>query len=250
VLEDLEGYVELALASKGGFSVLPLLLTGDPGVGKTHFAKCLANALSLPYQFLSMGTMSAGWVLSGSAPTWSGARHGKIAASLIDSDFANPLYLIDELDKTGGDSRYDPYGALLQLMERDTARHFKDEFLDVALDASSVVWVATANDAARIPDYILSRMAVYEVPAPTQDQGRVIAANIFSALCAEHGWAFEAVLSPDTQDAVSRVAPREMKKKLLDGVAHAMRAKRGSLLPEDVRSSHVRESRKMGFLAQ
>lgn len=247
VLEDLSNHIELSLVRREGFSMLPVLLAGDPGVGKTHFAKCLANALALPYQFVSMGTMSAGWVLSGSSPSWSGARHGKVAEGLIDSDFANPLYLLDELDKTGGDARYDPFGALLQLLERDTARHFKDEYLDVPLDASGIVWVCTANDLSRLPDHILSRMAVYEVPAPTPEQAQVIAGNIYGGLRSEHAWAFEPDLDASTMEVLALVPPREMKKRLLDGMASAIRDRRERLLPSDIRSSHVRSTRPIGF---
>lgn len=250
VLEDLANYIELSVVNRGGLNLLPILLAGDPGVGKTHFAKCLSKALSVPFQFVSMGTLSAGFVLAGSAPTWSGARHGKVAEALIDDQFANPLYLMDELDKTGGDSRYDPYGALLQLMEKETAQHFKDEYLDVPIDASSIVWVATANDASRIPDYILSRMAVYEVPAPTPQQARVIAANIYAALRREHTWPFEESLREQALDVICQVPPREMKKKLLDGMASALRQRREWLQASDIRSSHVKSSRSIGFVSQ
>lgn len=250
VLDDLTSYIELALIGKGGLNILPVLLAGDPGVGKTHFAKCLANALDMPYQFMSMGTMSANWVLAGSAPTWSGARHGKVAEALIDNEFASLLYLIDELDKTGGDSRFDPFGALLQLMEKETAQNFKDEFLDVEMDASSILWVATANDPTRIPDYILSRMAVYEVPPPTPAEAQIIAHNIYTGLRANLDWPFEENLRPDTLDAVSHVPPRELKKKLLDGMACAYRAKRDWLAPDDIRSSHVKSKRSIGFMAK
>lgn len=249
VLNDLSAYLELSLQTKRGLSILPVILAGDPGVGKTHFAKTLSQALSLPYQFVSMGTLSAGWILSGSAPSWSGARHGKVAETLIESDYANPVYLIDELDKTGGDSRYDPYGALLQLLEKETAQHFKDEFLDLSIDASAILWVATANRLELIPDYILSRCAVYEVPAPTADQARVIAGNIYSTLRSQHDWPFEVTLSEPALHALERIPPREMKKKILDAMACAVHHRRDRILAEDIRSSHVKVSRTIGFVA-
>lgn len=249
VLEDLSNRIELAVVNKRGLAMIPVLLAGEPGVGKTHFAKQLARTLGLSYQFLSMGTMSAGWVLGGSAPTWSGARHGKIAATLIESNFGNPLYLLDELDKTGGDSRYDPYGALLQLLERDTAQHFKDEYLDVSIDASAIVWVATANDISRIPDYILSRMDVYDVPAPTKDDAIHIAQRIYDGLRAELDWEFEPVLPVALHDLVSVIAPRDMCKKLRDAMASAVRARRTRLAAADIKATHVKQARSIGFTA-
>ena len=249
VLEDLSNHIELAVVNKRGLAMIPVLLAGAPGVGKTHFAKQLAKSLGLSYQFLSMGTMSAGWVLGGSAPTWSGARHGKIAASLIEGDFGNPLYLLDELDKTGGDSRFDPYGALLQLLERDTAQHFKDEYLDVSINASAIVWVATANDVSLIPDYILSRMAVYEVPAPSQDEAFYIAQRIYDGLRAEMDWAFEPELPAALYALVTEIAPRDMRKKLLDAMACAVRGKRTQLLAADIKATHVKQARSIGFTA-
>lgn len=249
VVEDLANYVALAAVRKEGFALTPILLAGDPGVGKTHFSKCLAQALNLSHHFISMGTLSANWVLSGSAPTWQGARHGKVAGALIDAPFANPLFLLDELDKTGGDSRFDPFGALLQLMERDTATHFRDEYLDVPLNMSKVVWISTANDISRVPDFILSRMSVYEVPAPTRDEARAIANNVYSTLRKEHDYPFPPELDDDTLSELETVVPRQMTKRILDGMASTVRMKGERLTPAGVRASHEKTARGIGFLA-
>lgn len=247
VLEDLGNTLELSLHSKGSGLSGPILLAGEPGVGKTYFAKRLAQALGLSYQFVSMGTMSAGWVLSGSAPTWSGARHGKVAQVLIEDRFANPLFLLDELDKTGGDSRYDPFGALLQLMEPETAQHFVDEFLDVHLNASAFVWVATANHVEAVPDYILSRMSVYEVPSPTLEESRVIADNVYESLRATYTWAFEPALGDDAHESLAKVPPRVMRRVLQDAMAVCCLNKRTCLQRSDFKDAS-KPARSMGFV--
>lgn len=250
VLQDLSSYLALSLTGKKGLHILPVLLAGDPGVGKTHLAKTLAKALGLPYEFVSMGTVTAGWVLSGSASTWQGAKWGKVAQSLVESQFANPVFLLDELDKATGHDRYDPFGALLQLMEKETASHFKDEYLDVALNASCVVWLATANRPELIPDYILSRMAVYEVPAPTFEQAHVIAQNVYQALLSNLGLEMEPELSTEVLGILGTVPPREMKKRLMDALAHAVKDGRQVLNPQDLgQRTKPTTSRPIGFIS-
>ena len=88
---------------------------------------------------------------SGASSQWKGARPGKVFETLVDGQYANPVMVVDEIDKAGGEHAYDPLGALYGLLEHDTAGSFTDEFAEVPIDASQVIWVATANDGRAIP---------------------------------------------------------------------------------------------------
>lgn len=247
VIDDLKKYLYLAVEGNESMSFMPILLAGDPGVGKTHFAKTLAKTMGLDFEFCSMGSMTAGWVLSGSSSSWQGARHGKVAQKLIEGETANPVFVLDELDKAGGDSRYDPMGALLQLLEKETSTDFKDEFLDVPMDTSVILWVATANDLSRIPGPILSRMAVYEVPSPDIDQAAQIAQLVYEGLLREHRWRFPPELPQGVLDALTHVAPREMKKRLVDAMGTALLKGRKTLVSDDVSNAQFGKRQGIGF---
>jgi ATP-dependent Lon protease len=247
VVTDLKKYLRLAVDGDESMSFVPLLLAGDPGVGKTHFAKMLAKTLGLDYEFCSMGSLTAGFVLGGSAPTWQGARCGKVASKLIEGETANPVFVLDELDKAGGDSRYDPMNTLLQLLETETATHFKDEFLDVALDTSVILWVATANDLGRIPEPILSRMSVYEVPSPTAEQAALIAQMVYAGVLAEHKWKFDPELATTVVEALAAIAPRDMKKRLIDAMGSAAMRGARTLAVDDVAGPRRPKKNPIGF---
>ena len=181
VLDDVRRQLALCEDSRDALEITPLLLLGPPGVGKTHFARELAQLLGTGMGFVSMSSLTAGWVLSGASSQWKGARPGKVFETLVDGPYANPVMVVDEIDKAGGEHAYDPLGALYSLLEHDTAGHFTDEFAEVPVDASQVIWVATANDGRAIPEPILNRMNVYEVQAPDRDAARNIAARLYRA---------------------------------------------------------------------
>lgn len=248
VLDDLSRYLGLSLAGGAGVNVMPVLLLGDPGVGKTHFGKRLATALGTEFEFISMNALSAGFVITGSSSTWKGAKCGKVAERLVRGKFANPVVLLDEVEKATGSTQSDPMAALYQLLEPETSRAFHDEFIDIDLDASQVFWVLTANSLEGIPPPLLSRMAVYEVPPPTPEQAAGIAQRIYAGLLRELKLQnVESELPHSVLDKLSEVSPREMRKTLLDGLGFAVAAGRKALIPEDVRVKSEAGKRKIGF---
>jgi ATP-dependent Lon protease len=248
VLDDMKRYLGLALAGGGSFNVMPVLLLGDPGVGKTHFGKRLAAALGTEFEFIGMNALSAGFIITGSSSSWKGAKCGKVADRLVRGQFANPVVLLDEVEKASGSTQSDPMAALYQLLEPETSSAFRDEFIDLEIDASKVFWVLTANSIEGIPEALLSRMAVYEVPSPTPQQAAAIAQRIYGGLLKELRLnTFDRQLGESVQSKMSEASPREMRKVLLDGLGHAVAQRRTALTPEDVRLKAEGGKRKIGF---
>jgi ATP-dependent Lon protease len=248
VVDDLTRYLGLAHAGDGGFNVMPILLLGDPGVGKTHFAKRLAKTMQTECELISMNALSAGFVITGSSASWKGAKCGKVAERLVRGQYANPVVVLDEVEKASGSSQSDPLAALYQLLEPETSRAFRDEFIDVEIDASQIFWVLTANSTDGIPSPLLNRMAVYEVPAPTPEQAAAIAQRIYAGLLRElHLGKFAPQLDGAVIDRLAGVSPRDMRKTLLDSLGDAVAAGREQVKPADIRIKPGTGKARIGF---
>jgi ATP-dependent Lon protease len=249
VLDDIKRQLALCQDSRDALEITPMLLLGPPGIGKTHFAREVSKLLGTGLGFVSMSSLTAGWVLSGASSQWKGARPGKVFETLVDGVYANPVMVIDEIDKARAEHAYDPLGALYSLLEHDTAEAFTDEFADVPIDASQVIWVATANDERAIPEPILNRVNVFEVQAPDRDAALLIAKRLYASIRAAHDWGQR--FEPEPGDAVlermAALAPREMRRAWMTAFGNARLADRCRLELADLPDAGARRA-PIGFM--
>jgi ATP-dependent Lon protease len=249
VLDDVKKQIALCASSSDSLELAPMLLLGDPGIGKTHFARKIADLLATGFGFVSMSSLTAGWILSGSSSQWRNSRPGKVFETFLNGQYANPLLVVDEIDKATGDSQYDPLGALYSLLETDTARAFIDEFVEIPIDASNVFWVATANDAARIPEPILNRMNVYEIDPPDRAGAMRIAQAIYADIRNSHDWGrqFPERLGADVLDRLAGASPREMRRTILAAFGNAKLAGRDEVTVDDLSEGRNARKARIGF---
>ncbi len=248
VLEDIRKQLALCMDSEDAVELPPMLLLGAPGIGKTHFARRIAQLLGTGFGFVPMSSLTAGWILSGASSQWKNAKPGKVFETFLNGEYANPVMVVDELDKTSADGQYDPLGALYGLLEADTAMRFVDEFAEIPIDASGAVWFATANDASRIPEPILNRMHVYEIDPPDAEGARRIALAIYRDIRSAHDWGkrFPEAPAAAVVDKLAALSPREMRRAVLAAFGNAKIAGRAELSAEDVQDASGAR-RRIGF---
>lgn len=161
----------------------PMVLLGDAGIGKTSYLQAVCDRLSVYSKRVDMGNVSAGFALSGSHGVWRGGQPGIVAKTFLTVEpcVANPVFILDEIDKAQGSDQHPVYPALLPMIERATAKTFQDEFLEgITIDLSYASFVMTANSVKDLPDSFQSRVIVIDVPAPTPAEKRIITERMYT----------------------------------------------------------------------
>lgn len=180
-----------------------LCFVGAPGVGKTSLCRSIADALGRKYQRISLGGISDESHFRGHRKTYIGSQPGRIMDALKRCHTNNPVIVLDEIDKMGRDWRGDPEAALLEIMDPEQNKSFRDHYLEVDFDLSNVLFIATAN-SLNLSSALKDRMEIIEVPGYTEDDKVCIAReHLIRRAATDTGWNIENIIIND--DAIRHI---------------------------------------------
>lgn len=255
VVDIVADAAEAAMRRGTGFYCPPLLIVGPPGIGKTWLIRKMANALALPLIFLDGSAMDDTAMLGGHSRSWRASRPGAVATQLVKGDVANPILVIDEIDKADGDHHCGPtiWHVLHGMLEQETARHWADSCLEIRTDVSRLVFVATANETGFLAPSLLDRLLVITVDGPDGDN----IASLVQAVSAGVAAGFNVRNTPlaaDTLPFLADLPPRRLRTILTLAWARALAAGQDRPeVPEIRRAASLIDTAKrtrIGFLTE
>lgn len=221
------------------FVIPPILLGGDPGIGKTRFSQELAKALGTVMRRLPFDNGQTGNVLLGSDRHWANTSYGLVLEMVVLGQFANPIILLDEIDKASHWKDNDPLASLHTLLEPATSQRVRDLSLEIEFNASRVIWIATANHLVRIPQSLRSRFHEFWIEQPTGAQALQMAEVVAQEVHQEMNLPDFQPPAREIVHFIAHLSAREQIQALKRAYAAAMVAERHQMvladLPEQVR---------------
>ena len=221
VTECLIDAVCLAMRSARPIRITPILRVGESGIGKSHYTAELSRCLGVPTKRVAVDNLQVGAGLAGSSYIYVNSEPGVVFKVLSEQNHISPLVILDELDKAEVSSHHgDPLNPLHNLLEPVSAREFRDESISMPIDASHVIWIATANYLGRIPPTITSRFEVFEIPAQNQEAKEAI----LRVLCEEFKKEYPDIeFSQEVIRALIDKTPREQRQLLQRALSRTAR---------------------------
>lgn len=231
------------------FEIPPVLLQGDPGLGKTFFSSELAKLIDLPFYEISLATATSSFALTGGSVQWAEGTTGFISETLANSSVANPVILIDEVDKVASDARYNPLNSFYGLLEPHSAKRFRDEALEIELDASKIIWIATGNYIHNIPPPIQSRMRVFNIKQPNKLSMKTVVESIYHHFITNKafGKLLDEKLDKSVIDNLITQSPRAIRLAIEESAFKAIRDERTAIILADLPVIN-KEKNRVGFL--
>ena len=240
-----------SLSDKDWFQMQPLLLLGPPGVGKTAFAQAFAKILNIHFRRIDVGTMSTGSVLTGLSLGWSTGHVGEIFKTITSSLTANPLIMLDEVDKMAGHYMAPMEPLMLSLLEKESSATFRDEALLLRVNCSRILWIATANNLGNMSEPLKSRFNIVHVQAPSKEHLPNVLRSIYRKILQGNPWGhkFANKLEDAVIERLSAYSPRQASNALLLALGKAAVNGNKTINPNDIRSCDSESSKiRMGFL--
>ena len=250
VIDLIRGQLLLGERTNKTVRIPPILLDGAPGLGKTHFAMELAKALGTTIKRISFDSAVTSATLMGSERRWSNTQFGAVFELICLGKYANPIIVLDEVDKIDSLRDWNPLAPLHTLLEPSTAKCVRDISVDFEFDASLITWIATSNRKRLLPESLRSRFREFEIVKPSAQEAIQLATAVVAKSFADMQLAdFE---PPDKQWIVSlaHLTAREITQAMEQALASAVDQGRNRLtladLPADVRADDIDETHETG----